>query len=231
MLEKTEAIITKFRELNRDMFYESALDYKPDGAYYGHFDEIEYIYQAMYSLYLNMDTQIFFGNYKAAYSHPLEIIKELKRLREFVAGHLTDLKEINAKYGGRKIPVFFTYENYLKTAEMLDYVFDLEEIRQELEPTRIERLESELLEMKFKRLITKNYFRLFIYTIVLIGPIVFIITFWDTFREIKWFTLLLYFYPIIDSFNDRAKIKNTYRFLFSKAYRARLKSDLKDRLG
>ena len=69
MLPESEKILIKFRELNRQYFYDTARDFIPadpfggrEGSYYGDFDEVREIYSLIYTLYLQLDEQLFFGH-------------------------------------------------------------------------------------------------------------------------------------------------------------------------
>ena len=238
MLEKTENTLKRFREINRDSFYETAREFKPmdpykqnGGSYYGDFDEVTEIYQVMYSLYLQLDQQIFIGHFEKAYSNPMEPISSVLELSQYINSGITRLEELNEKYDDALMPVKFTLENYRKTAKVINYVLELKEIKDEIGDPEKETLRNELISIKINKQIIKKRLNLIgiaaFYFIFLIGPVVTIILMWDKHSNAKYFQLGLVIFPIIGFLYDRKSFIELFKFCFSKKYRQEIRLNIK----
>lgn len=234
MLKTTETALTKFKEINSKAFYDCAIDFRPrdfgrDGSYYGDFEEVESIYQLMYTLSLQLDEQIFSGYYDNAYSNPLEPISEIQNLRTYLDGHITWLKEIDRKHESQLFPVMATLDNYLKTQKVLDYVLNLNEIKIELGDPKKEALKLELIELKVKdalnvkgKLVRR---RIAIYTFSLLIPVIAISILWKNYHDGIWFQLLLFLFPVISFLYDKDSFIDSLKFCFSRSYRHKYLND------
>lgn len=241
MLPETEKILTKFREINRKAFAECTQDFKPtksyglkNGSAYGEFDEIEEIYQLMYSLTLQLDQQIFYGNYSSAYSNPLEPIDSIKETSEYIKININRLISLNEKYSNQLMPIYFTLENFQKTDKMLDYVLNQTEIKNEFGDIRLDKIKDELIGIKTLKRFRKKQFQIlglaFFYIIFLLGPTLLIILFWESEQNKSYFQLSLFLFPIMSFIYDRNSFFEIFKFTFRKKYRVEIRESYAEEL-
>jgi hypothetical protein len=236
MLPETEKILSKFRELNRNNFYDTARDFVPadsgqgEGSYYGHFAEVEEIYSLMYTLHLQLDEQLFIGYYDNAYSSPVEPIKALKELNTYLKGHIERLQKLNEKYRDQLIPIKTTLNYYLKTQGTVEYVLSLPEVKNITGDEHRDNLKTEIITIKTNQQFKRKrmmVFALFVfYGICLFLPLVIIIALWNDNRNGKWFQLGLVLFPVVSFLYDRSAFIEIFKFAFSKTFRKRMKEKI-----
>lgn len=236
MLPETEKILPKFRDLNRQHFYEIARDFVPadpfglrEGSYYGHFDEVEEIYSLMYTLHLQLDEQLFLGHYDNAYASTIEPITKLQELNIYLKGHIQRLQYLNNKYNNQLIPVKGTLDCYLKTQQTIEHVLCLTEVKNVIGNPEKELLKSEIVEIKTEHVYRRKRAKVFLlfvfYTLCLFVPILLIITLWDKHQNGKWFQLGLVLFPVISFLYDRKAFLGIFKFILLKKQRQKIREE------
>lgn len=242
MLHKTAEILAKFRDLNRQFFYDEARDFVPsdsfgnrEGSYYGEFDEVQEIYQVMYSLYLQLDQQIFFGNYGNAYSNPIEPITIIQDLNNYLTDHIDRLRQLNEKYQDQLRPIKSTLDHYLKTKMTIEYVLGLTEIKDEIGDPEKELLKNEIIDIKVKQAFRKKQLKVVgqftFYLLCLFVPIILIIVLWTDHRNGKWFQLSLVLIPFGSFLYDRSAFLEIFKFMLTEKFRRNCKEKIKKDLS